>query len=160
MPTMPKVYPCLWFDGNAEEAVEFYVKLVPDSSIDKVWRSPAETPSGPAGMVLTIDFTVGGQPLQALNGGPEFKFNEAISLEVECADQDEIDYYWEKLSEGGEEGPCGWLKDKFGLSWQIVPEALPRLMSDKDRAKADRVMQAMLKMKKIVVADLEQAAAS
>ena len=159
MPTMPKVYPCLWFDGNAEEAVEYYVKLVPDSSIDKVWRAPAETPSGPAEMVLTVDFTVGGQQLQALNGGPDFTFNEAISLVIECDDQAEVDRLWETLAaDGGEPGPCGWIKDRYGLSWQIVPTVLPRLMTDPDYAKTQRVMAAVMRMKKIQIDELERAA--
>ena len=155
---MPKVYPCLWFDGNAEEAVEYYVKLVPDSSIDKVWRAPGESPSGPSGMVLTVDFTVGGQRLQALNGGPDFTFNEAISLVIECEDQAEVDRLWETLAaDGGEPGPCGWIKDKFGLSWQVVPKQIYETVMGKDPAGAQRAMQAMLKMGKLVVADLQKA---
>ena len=155
----PKVYPCLWFDGMAEEAANFYVMLVPDSRIDSVWRSPADTPSGPAGMVLTVDFTLAGQRFTGLNGGPEFKFNEAISFQVGCETQDEVDAFWSKLSEGGEEGPCGWLKDKFGVSWQIVPRVLFELVADPDREKGQRVMAAMLQMKKIEIAELERAAA-
>ena len=159
MPTMPKVYPCLWFDGNAEEAVEFYVKLVPTSSIDKVWRTPAETPSGPAGQVLTVDFTVGGQQLQALNGGPDFTFNEAISIVIECEDQAEVDRLWETLAaDGGEPGPCGWIKDKFGLSWQVTPRRLVELLDDPDEGRARRAMEAMLQMGKIDIAELERAA--
>jgi predicted 3-demethylubiquinone-9 3-methyltransferase (glyoxalase superfamily) len=121
----PKLYPCLWFDGKAEEAASFYTSLLPNSSVDKVWRSPADTPSGPAGMVLVVDFTVGGQQFQALNGGPDFQFNEAVSFVIECDDQAEVDRLWDTLiADGGEPGPCGWLKDRFGVSWQIVPKAL------------------------------------
>ena len=118
-------FPCLWFDGKAEEAAEFYTRLLPGSSVDKVWRSPADTPSGPAGMVLTVDFTLNGQHFQGLNGGPDFSFNEAVSFVVECEDQAEVDRLWDALTaNGGEPGPCGWLKDRFGLSWQIVPRQL------------------------------------
>ena len=156
---MPTAYPCLWFDGKAEEAAEFYTGLIPDSHIDKVWRSPADTPSGPAGMVLTVDFTVAGQRLQGLNGGPDFSFNEAVSIVVECEDQAEVDRLWDALTaDGGEPGPCGWLKDRFGLSWQIVPEELNRLVSDPDPERARRAMEAMLKMGKIEVDELRKAA--
>jgi predicted 3-demethylubiquinone-9 3-methyltransferase (glyoxalase superfamily) len=114
---MAKLFPCLWFDGNAEEAATFYATLLPDSHVDGVWRSPAETPSGPAGMVMTVDFTLAGQQLQGLNGGPEFKFNEAVSFVIDCDDQAEVDRLWDALTaSGGEPGPCGWLKDRFGLS--------------------------------------------
>lgn len=154
-----KVFPCLWFDGNAEEAAEFYVTLLPDSHIDNVWRSPAETPSGPAGTVLTVDFTVAGQQLQGLNGGPEFKFSEAVSFVIDCEDQAEVDRLWEALTaNGGEPGPCGWLKDQFGLSWQIVPRRLGELVNDPDPERARRAVEAMLKMGKIDVAELERAA--
>ena len=116
---MRKPFPCLWFDGKAEEAAKLYTSLLPDSSVDKVWRSPADTPSGPAGMVLTVDFTLKGQHFQGLNGGPDFSFNEAVSFVIECEDQDEVDRLWDALTaDGGEPGPCGWLKDRFGLSWQ------------------------------------------
>ena len=152
-------FPCLWFDGNAEEAAELYTSLLPNSTIDNVWRSPAETPSGPAGMVLTVDFTINGQRVQGLNGGPEFKFNEAVSFVIECDDQAEVDRLWEALTaNGGEPGPCGWLKDRFGLSWQIVPRRLDELLGDPDSARARRAMEAMLKMGKIEVAELERAA--
>jgi predicted 3-demethylubiquinone-9 3-methyltransferase (glyoxalase superfamily) len=152
-------YPCLWFDGKAEEAAEFYTRLLPDSQVDKVWRSPAETPSGPAGMVLTVDFTLAGQRMQALNGGPEFRFNEAVSFVIECDDQAEVDRLWDALSaDGGEPGPCGWLKDRYGLSWQIVPRELIRLMEDPDPERARRAMEAMLKMGKIEVEELRMAA--
>jgi predicted 3-demethylubiquinone-9 3-methyltransferase (glyoxalase superfamily) len=152
-------YPCLWFDGKAEEAAEFYTRLLPNSRIDKVWRSPADTPSGPAGMVLTVDFTLNGQRFQGLDGGPEFSFNEAVSFVIECEDQAEVDRLWDALTaDGGEPGPCGWLKDRFGLSWQIVPRRLNELVNDPDPERARRAMDAMLKMGKIEVAELERAA--
>ena len=156
---MAKLFPCLWFDGNAEEAANFYVTLLPDSHVDTVWRSPAETPSGPAGMVLTVDFTLAGQQVQGLNGGPHFKFNEAVSFVIGCDDQAEVDRLWDALTAGGgEPGPCGWLKDRFGLSWQIVPRRLDELLRDPDPERARRAMEAMLKMGKIEVSELEQAA--
>jgi predicted 3-demethylubiquinone-9 3-methyltransferase (glyoxalase superfamily) len=156
---MGKVYPCLWFDGNAEEAAEFYAALLPDSHVDKVWRTPADTPSGPAGMVLTVDFTLAGQQVQGLNGGPGFRFKEAVSFVIECDDQAEVDRLWDGLlANGGEPGPCGWLKDQFGLSWQVVPRRLNELLDDPDQERARRAMDAMLKMGKIEVADLERAA--
>ena len=155
----PKIYPCLWFDGQAEEAANFYTSLLPDSRIDKVWRTPADTPSGPAGTVLTVDFTVAGQHLQGLNGGDDFKFNEALSIVIECDDQAEVDRLWDALTaNGGEPGPCGWLKDRFGLSWQITPKRLNELVSDPDPERARRAMEAMLKMGKIEIAELERAA--
>ena len=156
---MAKLFPCLWFDGSAEEAANFYVTLLPDSHVDTVWRSPAETPSGPAGMVLTVDFTLAGQQLQGLNGGPHFKFNEAVSFVIGCDDQAEVDRLWDALTAGGgEPGPCGWLKDRFGLSWQIVPRRLNDLLDDRDPERARRAMEAMLTMGKIEVAELESAA--
>jgi predicted 3-demethylubiquinone-9 3-methyltransferase (glyoxalase superfamily) len=156
---MTAIYPCLWFDGNAEQAAEFYTSLFPDSHIDKIWRSPADTPSGPAGIVLTVDFTVAGQRLQGLNGGDDFTFNEAVSLVYECEDQAEVDTLWAALTaDGGEPGPCGWLKDRFGLSWQIVPKELNRLMDDPDPERARRAMEAMLQMGKIEVDELRAAA--
>jgi predicted 3-demethylubiquinone-9 3-methyltransferase (glyoxalase superfamily) len=154
-----KVYPCLWFDGQAEEAASFYTSLLPDSRVDKVWRSPAETPSGPVGMVLTVDFTLAGQKFQGLNGGPEFNFNEAISFVIECEDQAEVDRLWDALTaDGGEPGPCGWLKDRFGLSWQIVPRELNVLVDDPDPERARRAMEAMLEMGKIEIEELRRAA--
>ena len=157
--TMPKVYTCLWFDGKAEEAANFWVSLLPDSHVDKVWRSPADTPSGPAGMVLTVDFTLGGQRFQGLNGGPEFTFSEATSIVVECDSQAEVDRLWNALTaDGGEPGPCGWLKDRFGVSWQIVPRRLNELTGDPDPERARRAMEAMLQMGKIDIAELERAA--
>ncbi len=141
---MQKVTPFLWFDGQAKEAASFYTE---------VFRSPPPREAG-AG----VTFEVGGMTLNAFDGGPEFKFNEAISLYVDCADQQEVDYYWGRLVEGGQPSQCGWLKDRFGVSWQIIPRALPRLLGDPDRARADRTLQAMLKMQKIDVAALEAAA--
>lgn len=156
---MGRLYPCLWFDGEAEEAANFYVTLLPDSHVDKLWRSPAETPSGPAGMVLTVDFTLAGQQFQGLNGGPDFKFNEAVSFVIDCEDQAEVDRLWEALTaSGGEPGPCGWLEDRFGMSWQIVPRRLDELLNDSDPERARRAMEAMLKMSKLGVAELEHAA--
>ena len=156
---MTRLFPCLWFDGNAEEAADFYATLLPDSHVENVWRSPAETPSGPAGMVLTVDFTVAGQRFQGLNGGPNFTFNEAVSFVIECADQAEVDRLWDALSKnGGEPGPCGWVKDRFGLSWQVVPRRLEELINDPDTGRARRAMEAMLRMGKIEVAELERAA--
>ena len=155
---MAKVFPCLWFDGKAEEAADFYVTLLPDSRIDNVWRSPAETPSGPAGMVLVVDFTLSGQQFQALNGGPDFKFNEAVSFVIDCDDQAEVDRLWDALiADGGEPGPCGWLKDRFGMSWQVVPRRLNELINDPDPERARRAMESMLRMGKIEVAELERA---
>jgi predicted 3-demethylubiquinone-9 3-methyltransferase (glyoxalase superfamily) len=154
----PKVYPCLWFDGKAEEAANFYVSLLPDSHIDNVWRSPADTPSGPEGMVLLVDFTVAGQQLQGLDGGPDFTFNEAVSLVIECEDQAEVDRLWDALTaEGGEPGPCGWLKDRYGLSWQIAPKRLNEMLEGPDRDGARRAMEAMLKMGKLEIEPLERA---
>jgi predicted 3-demethylubiquinone-9 3-methyltransferase (glyoxalase superfamily) len=157
---MSKITPCLWFDGQAEEAANLYVSLVPGSSVDRVVRSPADTPSGPEGMVLLVEFTLAGQPFTALNGGPQFEFNESVSFVIDCEDQEEVDRLWEALSADEASEQCGWLKDRFGLSWQIIPSAMPRLLSDPDPAKARRVMNAMLEMKKIDVAELERAAAA
>ena len=156
---MAKITPVLWFDGQAEEAANFYVTLLPNSHVDNISRSPADTPSGPEGMVLTVDFTLAGQQFQGLNGGPDFKFNESISFSIDCEDQAEVDRLWDALiSDGGEESVCGWLKDRFGLSWQIIPRRLPELLRDPDPARAQRAMEAMLKMVKIDVAELERAA--
>jgi predicted 3-demethylubiquinone-9 3-methyltransferase (glyoxalase superfamily) len=154
---MPKITPWLWFDTQGEEAAEFYTSLFPNSKIVEVTRYGSANPRQ-EGTVMTVLFTLDGQRVGALNGGPQHTFNEAVSFMVECADQDEVDRYWDALSEGGEEGPCGWLKDRFGLSWQIVPKALPELLGDPDREKAQRVMAAMLKMRKIEIAGLEAAA--
>lgn len=158
MTSRQKVYPCLWFDGRAEEAAEFYTGLVPDSHVDRVWRSPADTPSGPAGMVLTVDFTLAGQKLQGLNGGPEFQFNESVSFVIECEDQSEVDRLWEALTtDGGEPGPCGWVKDRYGLSWQIVPKAMNEMLESEDTDAARRAMEAMLQMSKLDVEELRRA---
>jgi predicted 3-demethylubiquinone-9 3-methyltransferase (glyoxalase superfamily) len=153
---MPKTTPCLWFDTQGEEAANFYVSVFPNSRILNVARYGDAGPRE-AGSVMTVDFELDGQRYMALNGGPEFTFNEAVSFEIDCADQDEVDYYWTKLAEGGEEGPCGWLKDRFGLSWQVVPHALIELSNDPDPAKAQAVIKCMLGMKKLVVADLRAA---
>ncbi len=158
---MQKITPFLWFDDNAEEAVKFYTSIFKNSKIGKIARydKAGEKAAGrPAGSVMTIEFQLEGQEFVALNGGPHFKFTEAISFVVNCQTQEEIDYYWEKLSEGGKEVQCGWLKDKFGLSWQIVPTVLGELLSDKDAAKSQRVMQAMLKMVKLDIEKLKEAA--
>lgn len=156
----PKLYPCLWFQADAEAAARFYVDLLPDSRIDQVWRSPADTPSGPEGTVLLVDITLAGQKLQLLAGGPAgFSFNESISFVVECDDQAETDRLWAALTaDGGEPGPCGWLKDRWGVSWQIVPKRAMELLADPDPNRARRAMAAMLSMGKIEVAELERAA--
>jgi predicted 3-demethylubiquinone-9 3-methyltransferase (glyoxalase superfamily) len=158
---MQTIKPCLWFDSNAEEAVNFYTSIFKNSKVGKVSRyteAGHEIHGKPAGTVLTIEFELNGQQFTALNGGPIFKFNEAVSFQVHCQTQEEIDYYWEKLSAGGDPNAqqCGWLKDKFGLSWQIVPTILDQLMSDPK--KSERVMAALLKMKKLEIQALKQAA--
>ena len=154
---MQKIVTNLWFDTEGLEAVEFYTSVFKNSEINKVTYYPEGAPR-PAGTVLTVDFTLDGQAFTALNGGPDFKFSEAISLLVNCEDQAEVDYYWEQLTaDGGEESVCGWLKDKFGLSWQIVPTRLVELLEQEDKDKAQRVMQAMLQMTKSEVAELERA---
>lgn len=157
---MQKITPCLWFDGQAEEAANYYTSIFRNSKILKIARF-GEAGSGasgqPPGTVMTVLFRLEGQEYLALNGGPSFRFSEAVSFIVHCRTQKEIDYYWEKLSEGGEEGQCGWLKDRYGLSWQIVPARLGELMQDRDPEKANRVMQAMLAMKKIDITILKQA---
>jgi predicted 3-demethylubiquinone-9 3-methyltransferase (glyoxalase superfamily) len=155
---MPKPYPCLWFDGQAEEAAAFYTAIFPNSRIDRVMRAAADTPSGKKGDVLTVDFTLDGEPFNGLNGGPEFHFSESISFIVDCADQGEVDRYWDALvADGGEHGPCGWLKDRFGVSWQIVPKRLYELLDSPDPAANERAMQAMLQMGKLNVVELERA---
>jgi predicted 3-demethylubiquinone-9 3-methyltransferase (glyoxalase superfamily) len=156
---MSAITPCLWFDTEAEEAATFYTSVFPNSRIGSISRYGEAAPR-PEGMVMTVELELNGQSFTALNGGPEFTFNEAISFQVSCKDQAEVDAYWNALSEGGEEGPCGWLKDRFGVSWQIVPTALPRLLGDPDRERSQRVMQAMLGMKKIEIDELERAAAA
>jgi len=155
---MQKISPFLWFDSQAEEAANFYVSIFKNSKITKTARYGDSGP-GPKGSVMTIGFELDGQHFTALNGGPHFKFTEAISLVVDCKSQEEVDEMWAKLSAGGQTSQCGWLKDKFGLSWQIVPTILIELVSGPDPAKANRVMQAMLQMTKIDIAKLKQAAA-
>ena len=154
---MQKITPFLWFDTEGEEAAEFYTSVFPNSQILEVTRYGSAGPR-PEGMVMTVSFELDGQRFVALNGGDDFTFNEAISFAVECRTQDEVDTYWSKLSDGGEEGPCGWLKDRYGVSWQIVPTRLPELLSDPDKEKAQRVMEAMLGMTKIEIDELERAA--
>jgi predicted 3-demethylubiquinone-9 3-methyltransferase (glyoxalase superfamily) len=156
--TMQKLTPCLWFDTEGEEAAKFYTSVFPNSKIVEVTRYGAAGPR-PEGTVMTVSFDLDGQEFIALNGGPDFTFNEAISFQVSCETQEEVDAFWSTLSDGGEEGPCGWLKDRFGVSWQIVPTVLPELLADPDRAQSQRVMQAMLNMKKIEIGALERAAA-
>ncbi len=155
---MEEIIPCLWFDTEGEEAATFYTSLFPNSKICDVARYGSAGPR-PEGTVMTVNFELDGRKFLALNGGPDFTFNEAVSFQVICESQEEVDRYWNALSEGGEECPCGWLKDRFGLSWQIIPSALPRLLSNPDKDKAQRVMAAMLEMRKIEIADLERAAA-
>jgi predicted 3-demethylubiquinone-9 3-methyltransferase (glyoxalase superfamily) len=154
---MPHITPNLWFDTDGEAAAEFYVSVFPNSKITNVTHfgeaGPRET-----GMVLTVDFVLDGQDYTAINGGPQFTFDEAISLLINCADQDEVDYYWEKLTEGGEESQCGWLKDKFGLSWQVVPVGMEEMLNDPDPQRSQRAMKAMLAMKKLDLAAIRTAA--
>jgi predicted 3-demethylubiquinone-9 3-methyltransferase (glyoxalase superfamily) len=157
-----KITPCLWFDDEGEDAANFYVAIFKDSRITHVSRygeAGKEVHGKKPGTAMTVAFELEGQPFTALNGGPQFKFNQAISFQISCESQAEVDHYWDNLSEGGDPNAqqCAWLKDKFGLSWQVVPTALSRLLSDPDRAKAGRVMNAMLKMKKIDIAELENA---
>jgi predicted 3-demethylubiquinone-9 3-methyltransferase (glyoxalase superfamily) len=155
---MQKITPCLWFDTEGEEAATFYTSVFPNSRIGDVVRYGAAGPRE-EGTVMTVSFELDGQTFVALNGGPEFTFNEAVSFQVSCETQEEVDAFWSKLSAGGEEGPCGWLKDRYGVSWQIVPTVLPELIGDPDPEKSQRVMQAMLTMKKIEIDALERAAA-
>ena len=152
----PRITPFLWFDANAEEAVEFYLSIFKNSRRLGEFRTPDKS-GGPHGKILTMSFELDGQKFTALNGGPTFKFNEAISFVVRCDSQQEVDEYWSKLSAGGREIECGWLKDKFGLSWQVVPTALRELLSDPDPEKSGRVLKAMLQMKKIDIAALRDA---
>ncbi|MGX1267674.1 VOC family protein [Streptomyces phaeoluteigriseus] len=148
---------CLWFDGQAEEAAHYYVSIFTNSSVGNVTRYTEAGP-GPAGSVVTVEFTVNGQKFVGLNGGPQFTFNEAISFQIDCADQAEVDHYWNKLIDGGgEPGPCGWLKDKYGLSWQVVPTELTEMITDPDQEKAARAMKAMLSMGKLDLAALREA---
>ena len=153
---MQRITPCLWFDGQAEEAANFYTSIFKNSRVLNISRYGEAGPM-PAGTVLTVDFELEGHEFTALNGGPEFKFTEAISFQVSCRDQDEVDELWDRLSEGGEPGPCGWLKDRYGVSWQIIPTALPELLNDPDPEKSNRVMKAMLGMGKIEIKGLRDA---
>jgi predicted 3-demethylubiquinone-9 3-methyltransferase (glyoxalase superfamily) len=152
-----RITPNLWFDTEAEEAADFYVSVFKNSRVVRVTHYTEGAPR-PAGMVMTVTFELDGQRFVGINGGPEFKFDEAVSLEITCNDQAEVDYYWERLTEGGEEGPCGWVKDRYGLSWQVVPEGMEELFADEDPARAQRAMQAMLQMRKLDIAALRSAA--
>jgi predicted 3-demethylubiquinone-9 3-methyltransferase (glyoxalase superfamily) len=152
-----RITPNLWFDTNAEEAATFYVSVFENSRVTSITHY---TEAGPreAGMVLTVEFELNGQRFVGINGGPHFTFDEAISFEIDCETQEELDYYWERLSDGGEEGQCGWLKDRFGVSWQVVPAGMAELFADPDRQRATRAMEAMLKLRKLDLAALEAAA--
>jgi len=152
-----KIIPNLWFDTEAEEAAAFYLSVFPNSRIRKVSHYGDGGPR-PAGMVMTVEFELDGQRFVGINGGPEFTFDEAVSFQISCEDQDEVDHYWDRLSDGGEEGPCGWLKDRFGLSWQVVPTAFEELLADPDPARAQRATQAMFSMTKLDIAALRSAA--
>ena len=153
---MQQITPFLWFDNNAEEAMNFYVSVFKNSKVNRVTRYGDAGP-GPAGSVMTVEFELDGQQFVGLNGGPHFQFTEAVSFTVKCETQEEIDYYWDKLSEGGQKSRCGWLKDQFGLSWQVEPRILGDLMADEDPIKAKRVMEAMLKMDKIDIEPIKRA---
>ena len=154
---MPKITPNLWFDTQAEEAAAFYCSVFPNSKVTEVTHYTEAGP-GPAGSVLTVEFELDGQPFVGINGGPEFTFDEAVSFQIDCADQAEVDLYWDKLTEGGEESQCGWLKDRYGLSWQVVPVGMAELFNDADPQRAARAMRAMLGMKKLDVAAIQAAA--
>lgn len=155
--TSGRLTTCLWFDGNAEEAVDFYLSVFKDSSRGRIGRYTEDGP-GETGSVVTVEFTLNGQQFLGLNGGPQFTFSEAISFQIDCADQAEVDLYWSRLTEGGgEEGPCGWLKDRFGVSWQVVPRVLGEMLTDPDREKANRAMKKMMTMGKLDVAPLQAA---
>ncbi|HEX6791570.1 MAG TPA: VOC family protein [Candidatus Krumholzibacteria bacterium] len=153
---MPKITTFLWYDTQAEEAARYYTSIFKNAKIKTITHYTDVGP-GPKGSVMTVAFELDGHDFVALNGGPAFKFNEAISVALECKNQEEIDYYWEKLSEGGEKVECGWLKDKYGLFWQVMPKAMIEMLSDRDVKKVDRVMTAMMTMKKLDVAELERA---
>jgi predicted 3-demethylubiquinone-9 3-methyltransferase (glyoxalase superfamily) len=162
MQNIQKITPCLWFDDQAEEAAKFYTAILKNSKITSITRygeAGHEVHGRPAGTVMVVAFELDGQTFTALNGGPMFKFNEAISFQVNCKTQEEVDYYWEQLSEGGDKKAqqCGWLKDRYGASWQVVPTVLPEMLNDSDYEKSQRVMKAMLRMKKIDIAELERA---
>ncbi len=152
-----QIVPNLWFDGQAEEAADFYVSVFPNSRVVNVSRYTEAGP-GAAGSVMVVEFELNGNRVIGINGGPQFTFSEAVSLQVVCDDQDEVDYYWEKLGEDGEEGPCGWLKDRFGLSWQVTPKGMDELFADADSERARRAMEAMFEMKKLDLAALQAAA--
>jgi len=154
---MPKTVPCLWFDGQAEQAAEHYTAIFPNSRITNVTRYGPGSP-GPEGSVLTVDFGLDGREFVGLNGGRQFAFTEAVSFQVLCADQEEVDHYWSRLSEGGEEGQCGWLKDRFGLSWQVVPSVIPELLGDPDPGRSQRAMEALFAMTKIDIEAMRRAA--
>ena len=156
---MPKITPNLWFDTEAEEAADFYISVFKNSRVVNVARY---TEAGPreAGMVMTVEFELDGQRFVGINGGPQFTFDEAVSFQIDCDTQDDVDYYWERLSEGGKEGPCGWVQDKYGLSWQVVPTGMDELFADPDPERARREMEAMLKMSKLDIAALQSAADS
>ena len=155
---MDRIVPCLWYDGEAEEAANFYVSLFPDSRVDGVHRAPADYPSGKAGNVLTVEFTLAARPYVGLNGGPQFRFTEAVSFQVPCEDQAEVDRYWDSLlANGGKPSACGWINDRWGLSWQIFPRRLPEMLGSSDPAAAKRAMEAMMEMVKIDLAELERA---
>jgi len=158
---MPAITPCLWFAGQAEEAAHFYVSVFPNSRVLSTNPAPEGTPDGTPGDVLTVEFELDGVRFTGLNGGPQFHFDESVSFQIDCADQAETDYYWDALlADGGEESVCGWLKDRYGLSWQVVPRRLVELMTDDDPARASRAMRAMLQMRKIDIGAIEAAAAS
>ena len=154
---MSKISPCLWFDGEAEEAAKFYVSLLPDSRIEKVQKNTVDSPAGKAGSVLVVEFTLAGQRFMALNGGKPFDFTHAISFKIDCADQAEVDRLWDALSDSGSVERCGWLKDRYGVSWQIVPTALVQYLGGPDPAGAQRAMQAMMGMVKLDIAGLKRA---
>jgi predicted 3-demethylubiquinone-9 3-methyltransferase (glyoxalase superfamily) len=155
---MSGIIPCLWFDGNAEEAAKFYVSVLPDSHIDAIHRAPGDYPAGKAGDVLLVEFTLMGRPFAGLNGGPQFRFNEAISFQIPVETQAEADRFADALSAVPDAEQCGWVKDRFGVSWQIVPRRLMRLIADADRARARRAFEAMMHMKRIDIAAIERAA--
>ena len=155
---MSKICPCLWFDGEAEEAATLYVSLLPDSGIETIQRNSVDSPAGKAGSVLVVEFTLAGQRFMALNGGMRMEYTHAVSFKIDCKDQAEVDHLWDALSSnGGSVERCGWLRDRYGLSWQIVPSVLPELLGGPDRAGAQRAMQAMLKMVKLDIAELKKA---
>jgi predicted 3-demethylubiquinone-9 3-methyltransferase (glyoxalase superfamily) len=154
---MSKISPCLWFKNEAEEAAKFYVSLLPCSRIDRMQKNVVDSPGGKAGTVLMVDFTLAGQRFLALNGGMQVEYTHAISFSVDCADQAEVDRLWDGLSNGGSVVQCGWLRDRYGISWQIVPSVLPKMLADPDPAKAQRVMQAMLQMIKLDIEGLRKA---